>query len=164
MAGKLIGKGGTTIKRIRETSGARVILHDIEEGKDTRTIGITGSEGQVQLAISMVQEAFLEATMPQHSPQAAGFAPPPPGYTDATGMAAFHAAQYPTGTSGQPLYAPPLPPPSFGAIDAADGEPGYAPPHSYLQTPQGLIAVVDGSAQQQQQYMVPPAPPPATCS
>lgn len=60
VAGRVLGKGGSTIKSIRERSGARVILYDQEEGQDTRVIGITGTEAQVQLAATLVTAAIAE--------------------------------------------------------------------------------------------------------
>lgn len=60
-AGKLIGKGGQTIKALRDHSGARIILHDVEPGRDTRIISISGTDQQVQTAVAAVQEVFEEA-------------------------------------------------------------------------------------------------------
>ena len=85
-AGKLIGKGGQTIKALRDHSGARIILHDVEPGRDTRIISISGSEQQVNIAVAAVQEVFEEAGVvhgvqvvePGKLGASGGFGRPPP--------------------------------------------------------------------------------------
>ena len=47
MGGKLIGKGGATIREIRERTGATVHLSTEVSGAGERAITITGSDEQV---------------------------------------------------------------------------------------------------------------------
>jgi polyribonucleotide nucleotidyltransferase len=46
--GSVIGAGGSNINRIRDSSGARVKVHDPEPGNPERTVEITGNEQQVE--------------------------------------------------------------------------------------------------------------------
>lgn len=58
LAGSLIGKGGGTIRRIRETSGAEVKIADPIPGAETRNVTITGNEAATHHAVSLVYAAL----------------------------------------------------------------------------------------------------------
>lgn len=57
MCGAIIGKSGTRIRDIRQTSGARVDFTESEKGsKENRVITITGSQQQIQIAEQMMTQ------------------------------------------------------------------------------------------------------------
>ena len=47
--GSVIGKGGANIQQVRQYSGARIKLHDTEQGASERTVEIVGSMEQLQV-------------------------------------------------------------------------------------------------------------------
>lgn len=58
LVGSLIGKSGTTIRRIRDTSRAEVRVADSTPGVEQRNVTITGTEATTQVAVSMIYEAL----------------------------------------------------------------------------------------------------------
>jgi len=56
--GAVIGKGGSNISQVRQISGARVKVHEMEQGSQERVLEITGTNEQVMTAQQLVQ-AFI---------------------------------------------------------------------------------------------------------
>ena len=80
-AGKLIGKGGSNIRTLRDRSGARISLSDQDPAADTRQITFSGTKEQVETAQRLVNELLASpddrpprGAPPQH------YSGPPPGY------------------------------------------------------------------------------------
>ena len=55
LGGTIIGKGGERINRIREDSGAHIIV-DPAQGSDERIITISGTQTQIQTAQYLLQQ------------------------------------------------------------------------------------------------------------
>jgi len=60
LAGSIIGKGGTRIRKIRQDSGAGIVIDEALEGCDDRVITITGSQSQIQMAQYLLQQSVRE--------------------------------------------------------------------------------------------------------
>ena len=61
MAGRLIGKGGSGIREMRELSRASIrILTECEAGTDQRKILVSGESSAVQVALSMIQQRLAQ--------------------------------------------------------------------------------------------------------
>ena len=114
-AGQLIGKRGETIRNIRERSGARVILHDIEPGVETRTIGVSGSEHSVQTAVAMIKDTFIAA-------MASGGCGAP-GECGGGSQHSYPVQPYADGGAGLP-YAGAAPP--YAGAATAQSDPGHS--------------------------------------
>jgi len=56
LAGTIIGKGGERINRIREDSGAHIVVDPPAPGSDERIISITGNPHQIQMAQYLLQQ------------------------------------------------------------------------------------------------------------
>lgn len=56
LAGTIIGKGGERINRIREDSGAHIVVDPPAPGSDERIITISGTHGQIQMAQYLLQQ------------------------------------------------------------------------------------------------------------
>lgn len=59
MCGAIIGKGGATIRQIRETSGAKITF---DEESEVRVITLSGTQQQVQYAEKLLTEACAKST------------------------------------------------------------------------------------------------------
>eukprot|EP00252_Welwitschia_mirabilis_P000304 TRINITY_DN10340_c0_g1_i2.p1 TRINITY_DN10340_c0_g1~~TRINITY_DN10340_c0_g1_i2.p1 ORF type:complete len:409 (-),score=88.80 TRINITY_DN10340_c0_g1_i2:423-1649(-) len=55
MVGSIVGRGGSNINRIREISGAKVILHDAERSSSNRIVEISGTPDQTHAAHSLIE-------------------------------------------------------------------------------------------------------------
>jgi predicted RNA-binding protein YlqC (UPF0109 family) len=63
LMGSLIGKGGITVRKIRETSNAEVKIAEQSETKDgQRMVTISGDEAATRMAVAMVYEALGQAS------------------------------------------------------------------------------------------------------
>mmetsp|Transcript_40463 Transcript_40463/g.128924 ORF Transcript_40463/g.128924 Transcript_40463/m.128924 type:complete len:501 (-) Transcript_40463:226-1728(-) len=60
-AGAIIGRGGANISQIRSASGAAINMGTNEPGSDHRTIKVTGSTQQVELAKQLIQAFAAQA-------------------------------------------------------------------------------------------------------
>ena len=57
MVGRLIGKGGSGIKEMREISQAQIkIGSDCEPGTDSRKVIVIGTPEQTQMALTLIQQ------------------------------------------------------------------------------------------------------------
>merc|ERR1719427_1672538 len=57
MCGAMIGKGGSTIKEVRGTTGGKMFVVGNEKGsKEDRTVTITGTQQQIQHADQLLTE------------------------------------------------------------------------------------------------------------
>jgi len=56
LAGSIIGKGGDRINRIREESGAKIVLHEADPDTLERIISITGTPSRIQSAQYLLQQ------------------------------------------------------------------------------------------------------------
>jgi heterogeneous nuclear ribonucleoprotein K len=61
LAGAIIGKGGTRIRKIRSDSGADITIDEPIQGSNDRIITITGNPDQVHLAQYFLQQTVLES-------------------------------------------------------------------------------------------------------
>merc|ERR1711988_152470 len=68
--GRMIGKGGQTIKGIRETSRCIVKVEN-DEGQGTRKVTLTGDANAIALARQMIEEATGASLPPQGGAPAA---------------------------------------------------------------------------------------------
>ena len=61
LAGRLIGKGGSGIKEIRERTGAQIkILTECEPGTDQRRVTITGTPDAQQMALALINQKLAQ--------------------------------------------------------------------------------------------------------
>jgi far upstream element-binding protein len=104
--GKIIGKGGETIKGMQNSTGARIHIDQTEW-----TCTITGTPQAVDQAAGMIQTITAGGDPPNFGPPGAGGYGAPPQYGGGYG------GGYPA-----PAYGGYGPPPGYG---------GYAPPPSY---------------------------------
>jgi len=58
MCGAIIGKAGSTVKMIRDTSGAKITF---SEESDLRVITVAGTQQQVQYAEKLLTQACLHS-------------------------------------------------------------------------------------------------------
>ncbi|KAI9004626.1 hypothetical protein BC832DRAFT_525901, partial [Gaertneriomyces semiglobifer] len=56
LIGCIIGKGGSFINSLRRTSGTKLRIDELQEGKDTRTVHITGEHRAVQRALGLIYQ------------------------------------------------------------------------------------------------------------
>ncbi|XP_067931385.1 poly(rC)-binding protein 2-like isoform X3 [Watersipora subatra] len=127
--GSLIGKGGTKIKELRETTGACVqVATDMLPGSTERVVTITGGATSISNCVTEVCSIMLEsppkgATIP--------YRPKPPQQPMMYGMTAY-------GIPGQVPGMPGQAPVMAGQAPVLPGQPGMAmPPHmaSTMTTP-----------------------------
>ncbi|XP_073988301.1 heterogeneous nuclear ribonucleoprotein K isoform X2 [Rhodnius prolixus] len=61
LAGAIIGKGGSRIRRVRSESGAEITIDEPLPGSNDRVITIKGSPDQIQLAQYLLQQSVRES-------------------------------------------------------------------------------------------------------
>jgi poly(rC)-binding protein 2/3/4 len=71
--GSVIGKGGSNIAHIRQISGAKVKLHNSEQGANDRVLELSGTQEQTHAAQSLVQ-AYMQSSMGAGILPSSGFA------------------------------------------------------------------------------------------
>lgn len=62
LAGAIIGKGGGRIRKIRQDSGATIIIDEPLPGSNDRIISITGNPNQIQMAQYLLQQSVHNST------------------------------------------------------------------------------------------------------
>ncbi|CAG0891064.1 unnamed protein product [Cyprideis torosa] len=60
LAGAVIGKSGSRIRKIRIESGCKIAIDDAKEGSEERIITMTGTASQIQMATVMLQTSVRE--------------------------------------------------------------------------------------------------------
>jgi len=61
LAGRLIGKGGSGIRELRDVSRANIkILSECEPGTDQRKVTISGAPDAISLALSMINQRLAQ--------------------------------------------------------------------------------------------------------
>jgi predicted RNA-binding protein YlqC (UPF0109 family) len=150
IVGRVIGPGGTQIRLIRDTTGARVrVGNDVIPGTNDRPVTIWGTDPQVQQVLAMINEiASRPDDRPPRMPKGGGGAPPPsyPGYPPPS----YHG--YPPQSYGAP------PPMNYAAYPGYGAPP--APPQQHHQQPPPPPASSGGYDAYAQYYQQPPPPPP----
>lgn len=122
--GRVIGKGGTTIKQIRTDTGASIRM-DPEGPSDDRVVTIGGTKVAIvaaQLNILQIVVAMGPESGPPAKRASVGAPPGYPGYPPPPGY-----AQAPPQALGYP-YGYSQPPPAYGAPPAYGQPAQYAPP------------------------------------
>eukprot|EP00092_Neocalanus_flemingeri_P030654 GFUD01033284.1.p1 GENE.GFUD01033284.1~~GFUD01033284.1.p1 ORF type:complete len:353 (+),score=103.09 GFUD01033284.1:52-1110(+) len=68
MVGKVIGRGGATIRQLQDDSGCRVVVAISSNGEQTRAVALQGTVEQVSLATEMINQTLacdIEFMVPQ---------------------------------------------------------------------------------------------------
>merc|ERR1712166_1597310 len=60
LIGYVIGRGGTTIKEIRQQSRAMIKISDKQPGANERIITITGAQGANEIAVALINEKLSQ--------------------------------------------------------------------------------------------------------
>jgi len=106
--GKIIGKGGETIKGMQNSTGARVHID-----QQAWTCTITGTPQAVEQAAQMITTITNGGDAPNFAPPGGGYGNPPAGYGGGYGGGYGH------------------PPPGYGGYPPPAGYGGYPPPQGY---------------------------------
>lgn len=72
LGGTIIGRGGERINRIREESGAHIVLEPTAPGQEERIITITGTQHQIHAAQYLLQQCVRQSLAQQQGPPGPG--------------------------------------------------------------------------------------------
>ncbi|CAJ0943975.1 unnamed protein product, partial [Mesorhabditis belari] len=72
LGGTIIGRGGERINRIREESGAHIVLEPTAPGQEERIITITGTQNQIHAAQYLLQQCVRQSLSQQGGPGGPG--------------------------------------------------------------------------------------------